>query len=187
MMAFFESVLLALALCVDSLVVSTTSALKTKLSYRRGLLLAFTFALFQGGFPLVGALLGSACEHFIDSIDHWVAFGLLFLVGGKMIVDAFKGDEDDSVLDLSRYWVICSLAVATSIDALVVGVGLGLRYKVGQCVGVCAVIGMMTFLAAMLGVFLGKRNVPIPEKTASIIAGVVLIGLGAKTLLEHLL
>ena len=191
-MNFYEALLLALALCVDSLAVSTTSALKSKLSYRRGVLLAFTFALFQGGFPLLGAMLGGAFEKLVASVDHWVAFGLLLLVGGKMIWDAFQGDDNDKALDLSRYWVICTLAVATSIDAFVVGIGFGLDTASRQdvsglsSVGVCVVIAGVTFLAAMTGVALGKRNIPIPDKWAGVVAGIVLIGLGAKTLVEHL-
>ena len=191
-MNFYEALLLALALCVDSLAVSTTSALKSKLSYRRGVLLAFTFALFQGGIPLLGAMLGGAFEKLVASVDHWVAFGLLLLVGGKMIWDAFLGDDNDKALDLSHYWVICTLAVATSIDAFVVGIGFGLdtasRQDAGglTSMGICAVIAMVTFLAAMAGVVLGKRNIPIPDKWAGVVAGIVLIGLGAKTLVEHL-
>ncbi len=183
-----ESFLLGLALCVDSLVVSTTSAFKTKFSYRRGLLLAIIFGLFQGGFPLIGALVGNVCERFIATYDHWVAFGLLFLVGGKMIWDAFQDEGDDKVLDLSSIWVICTLAVATSIDAFVVGIGFGLdpENTLGRSLLTCSIIALVTFLISMIGVFLGKRNVPIPEKGATILAGVVLIGLGAKTLLEHL-
>jgi len=181
------SFLLALALCVDTLAVSTTSAFKSKFSYRRGLLLAATFGVFQGGFPLIGALVGNVCERFIASVDHWVAFGLLFLVGGKMILDAFKKEEDEKTLDLSRFWVICTLAVATSIDAFVVGIGFGLNSSVLESVGTCSILAIVTFLVAMIGVYLGKRNIPIPEKAATIIAGVVLIGLGTHTLLEHLI
>lgn len=186
-MYLIESLLLALSLCVDSLVVSATSAFKTKLSYRRGLLLAFTFGVFQAGFPLIGALVGNVCERFISSVDHWVAFGLLLLVGGNMIIDALKGEEEEKTLDLSRFWVICTLAVATSIDAFVVGIGFGLDSTIGESVGTCVIIGVVTFIVALVGVYLGKRNVPIPEKWATIIAGLVLIGLGAKTLMEHLL
>lgn len=186
-MTLLASFLLALALCVDSLVVSTTSAFKSKLSYGRGVLLALTFGLFQGGFPLIGALLGTVCERFISAIDHWVAFGLLLIVGGKMILDAFRGEGDDKALDLSRYWVICTLAVATSIDAFVVGIGFGLNSTVVRSLGTCGIIGLVTFLVSVIGVYLGKRNIPIPEKWATVIAGVVLIGLGTNTLLEHLL
>lgn len=184
-----KSFLLGLALCVDSLVVSTTSAFKTRLSYRRGFLLAVIFGLFQGGFPLIGALIGDVCERFISSVDHWVAFGLLLLVGGKMIIDAFKDEANDTVLDLSRIWVICTLAIATSIDAFVVGIGFGIDNSNSplQSFFTCIIIALVTFLVSFIGVFLGKRNIPIHEKWATIIAGTVLIGLGIHTLLEHLI
>lgn len=184
-MNIVEVILLALALCVDSLVVSTTCAMKSKMQYSRGALLAVTFALFQGGFPLLGAILGNACQVLIESIDHWIAFGLLLLVGLKMIVDAFKANEGKDNFDVSHYWVICTLAVATSIDAFVIGIGLGLNNTLPQILFTVAVIAVVTFLASMLGVFLGRQNVPIPEKWASVLAGVVLIGLGVNTLIEH--
>ncbi len=177
--------LLALALCVDSLVVSTTCAMKSKMTFRRGLLLAAIFALFQGGFPLIGALLGSAFENLIESIDHWIAFGLLALVGLKMILDAFKNDSGESNFDVSRVWVLCTLGIATSIDAFVVGIGFGLNNTLPQILFTVLVITVVTFCASILGVILGKQNVPIPEKIATIIAGIVLIGLGVNTLIEH--
>ena len=78
------------------------------------------------------------------------------------------------------------LGVATSIDGLAVGIGLGLDMPMNAVLGVVTVIGIVTFLVALLGIFLGKRNIPIPERTATVIAGVVLIGLGVKILIEHL-
>ena len=186
-MSIIEAFILALVLSVDSLVVSATSALKTKLSYRRGVLLAITFALFQGLFPLVGALVGTVCLKFISAIDHWVAFGLLFMVGVNMLINAFKGEEQKDALDLSRYWVICTLAVATSIDAFVVGISFGLSYTVIQSISTCVIISIVTFVISMIGIYLGKRDIPISEKKATILAGLVLIGLGTQTLLEHLL
>lgn len=181
-----EYILFALALCVDSFAVSTTSALKTKLSWRRGFLLAFTFALFQGGFPLIGALAGAAAKQYVESVDHWIAFGLLLLVGGKMIWDAFHDDEPNKALDLSRYWVICTLAVATSIDAFVVGIGLGLELTTTQLLWQCFIIALATFLVSLLGVLLGRQQIPVSERGVTIFGGIVLIGLGAKILLEHL-
>ena len=80
-MFLVEALLLALALCVDSFVVSTTSAFKSKMPYARGLLLAFVLALFQGLFPLLGALLGGAFKEVASAVDHWIAFGLLLLGG----------------------------------------------------------------------------------------------------------
>lgn len=186
-MTILESLLLALALCVDTLAVSTSSALKSKMSYRNGLKMAVVFGLFQGGIPLLGALLGGVCATLIASIDHWVAFGLLALVGGKMIYDGIRDVEEDEQLDVTKLGVICLLAIATSIDAFVVGVGFGLDSTVAASVRTCVIIGVVTLLVALVGIFLGKRNVPIPERWANIVAGLVLIGLGTHTLLEHLL
>lgn len=177
--------LLALALCVDSFVVSTTSAFKTKMTYRRGMLMALVFAFFQGSFPLLGALLGSAFRAWMESIDHWVAFALLVLVGGKMMLDAIRPPRDGGSLDLDKFSVFCILGVATSIDAFVVGISMGLDYTMSQVYLIVSVIAAMTFVVSMAGVFLGKRNVPVPERLASIFAGLVLIGLGVYTLIEH--
>lgn len=183
---FIETLLLAFALCVDSLVVSTTSAFKSKMTYRHGMLMAAIFAFFQGGFPFLGALLGVAFKELIASVDHWVAFGLLLFVGGKMIVDALRDAPEDKQLDVSKVGVLCLLGIATSIDAFVVGIGLGLDRDLPQIIFVIAVIAAVTFLVSMLGVVLGKRNIPIPERIASVVAGLVLIGLGTYTLIEHL-
>ena len=86
-MSFVEAFLLALALCVDTLVVSTTTAFHDKMSWHRGLLLAAILAFFQFAFPLLGALIGDVARSFIEAVDHWVAFGLLAFIGGKMILD----------------------------------------------------------------------------------------------------
>ena len=94
-MNIFEALLLALSLCVDSLVVSATTSFHSKITYRRGLALALVFGICQGGFPLLGALIGDVARAFIEAVDHWVAFGLLLLVGGKMIVDGIRHKEQD--------------------------------------------------------------------------------------------
>ena len=186
-MLLVESFLLALALCVDSLVVSATSAFKSKMSYRRGLLMAATFGFFQALFPLLGALLGEACQAFVSSVDHWIAFGLLLLVGGKMLWDAFHEEDDDKQLDVTRFATMCLLGVATSIDAFVVGIGLGLKSDLWEILITVIVIGIVTVMVSLIGLVLGKRNIPVPERMATAIAGVVLIGLGTYTLIEHTL
>ncbi len=186
-MSFLEALILALALCVDSLVVSTSSAFKSKMSWHRGLLMAVTFGMFQGFFPLLGALLGSAFKTVVEAVDHWVAFGLLLVVGGKMIWDAFHEDgEQDKTLDVTRFGTMCLLGVATSIDAFVVGIGFGLNSTLAETLMTSAVIAVVTFMVSLVGWWLGRRSVPIPEKAATIIAGLVLIGLGTYTLCEHL-
>ncbi|MGX8713087.1 MAG: manganese efflux pump MntP [bacterium] len=188
-MSFIEALLLSLALCVDSLVVSTTTAFKSKMVWRQGVLMALVFGFCQGAFPLAGALIGDIARAFIEAIDHWVAFGLLAFIGGKMILDGIRNKEEEQKLSafhspLSTYFL---LGVATSIDAFAVGIGLGLQETMIKVLGIILTIGIVTFMVSMLGIYLGKRNIPVPERTANVIAGVVLIGLGVKILLEHLL
>ena len=103
-----------------------------------------------------------------------------------MIVDAVRNVPSDEQFDVSSFGVMCLLGIATSIDAFVVGIGLGLDVGLPQIVLAVVVVGIMTFLVSLFGVFLGKRKVAIPERLAGIIAGVVLVGLGIITLVEHL-
>ena len=188
-MSFIEALILSLALCVDSLVVSTTTAFKSKMPWRQGLLMAFVFGLCQGGFPFAGALIGDVARSFIEAVDHWVAFGLLAFIGGKMILDGIRNKEEEQELTTHHSPLITYflLGVATSIDAFAVGIGLGLDNPIPTVLWIVAVIAAVTMLVSLLGVYLGKRNIPVPERTANILAGVVLIGLGVKILLEHLL
>jgi len=193
-MSFIEALILSLALCVDSLVVSTTTAFRSKMPWRQGLMMAFVFGLCQGAFPLAGALIGDVARAFIEAVDHWVAFALLAFIGGKMIVENVKMKAEDDAdphsplstthSPLSTFFL---LGVATSIDAFAVGIGLGLDQPLATVLWVTALIGGVTMLVSLMGINLGKRNIPVPERTANIIAGVVLIGLGIKILLEHLL
>lgn len=188
-MNIIEALLLALSLCVDSLVVSTTTAFHSKMSYRRGIALAVVFGICQGGFPLLGALVGDIAKTFIEAVDHWVAFGLLALVGGKMLFDGLRHKEEEgefkhSVVTLGTMFL---LGVATSIDAFAVGIGLGLEHPMTTVLWIVVTIGAVTLAVSLMGVHLGKRNIPVPERAATIVAGLVLIGLGTKILLEHLL
>ena len=188
-MSFVEALLLSFALCVDSLVVSATTAFRNRMGWRQGVLMALVFGFCQGLFPMLGALIGDVARSFIEAVDHWVAFGLLALIGGKMIVDGIRNKEEGSLSSSYRSPLITYilLGVATSIDAFAVGIGLGLQEHLLAVLYTVSLIGLVTFLVSLLGVFLGKRNIPVPERTANIIAGVVLIGLGVKILLEHLL
>ena len=192
-MGFVEAFLLSLALCVDTLVVSTTTAFHSRPSWRQGLLMAAVFGLCQFAFPLAGALIGDVAHSFIQAVDHWIAFALLAFIGGKMIWDQVGNRKDEggtsdlqppaSDLRLSTCFL---LGIATSIDAFAVGIGLGLGHAMATVLWVVALVGAVTFLAALLGIALGRRNIPIPERTANIVAGAVLIGLGVKILVEHL-
>lgn len=188
-MNILEAILLALSLCVDSLVVSATTAFHSKISLRRGFAMALVFGLCQGGFPLLGALIGDVSRVFIEAVDHWVAFGLLLFVGGKMIIDGLRHKEQAeegkqrAVVTLGTMFL---LGVATSIDAFAVGIGLGLDQPMSTVLWVVTTIGACTVAASLVGAYLGRRHIPVPERTATLIAGIVLIALGTKILLEHL-
>lgn len=191
-MEFVEALLLSLALCVDTLVVSAATAFREKMTYRRGLLMALILGFCQFAFPLVGALIGDVSRAFIESVDHWIAFGLLAFIGGKMILDGIRGEEEEAEEKTpdshrSLIYTYFLLGVATSIDGLAVGIGLGLDNPMLDVLWIVITIGVVTTLVSLLGVYLGKRNIPVPERTANIVAGLVLIGLGVKILLEHLL
>ena len=187
-MSFGEALILALALCVDSLVVSATTALNSKMLWRQGLLMALIFGLCQGLFPLLGALIGDVASTFIEAVDHWVAFGLLLFVGGRMIVEALRNHKEDN--DTTHQKMMVStyllLGIATSIDAFAVGIGMGLENKMSTVLWVVSLIAAVTYGVSVVGVALGRRHIPVPEKAASIFAGLVLIGLGVYTLLEHM-
>lgn len=178
--------LVALALCVDSFTVSAAASFSHAMPLRRGLLMAGIFAVCQGLTPLLGALLGVGFQSAMAAIDHWVAFGLLLLVGGKMTVDACRSNEGHKPLDVNKISVMVMLGIATSIDAFVVGIGLGLEHSRRYMLLFVGTVAVATFLLSMLGYLLGNRRVLIPERPAGLIAGLVLIGLGAYTLVEHL-
>lgn len=189
-MNILEAILLALSLCVDSLVVSATTAFHSKISLRRGFAMALVFGLCQGGFPLLGALIGDVSRVFIEAVDHWVAFGLLLFVGGKMLVDALKHSDNPTITQSNHKTITLGtmflLGTATSIDAFAVGIGLGLEHPMVTVLWVVTTIGACTVATSLVGAYLGRRHIPVPERTATLIAGIVLIALGTKILLEHL-
>lgn len=188
-MTFVEALLLSMALCVDTLVVSATTAFREKMTFRRGLLLAVIMGFCQFAFPLAGAIVGDVARSFIEAVDHWVAFGLLAFIGGRMIWEGVRGgagETDTPAAHRSLVYSYFLLGVATSIDGLAVGIGLGLDNPMSTVLWVVVLVGVVTLLMSLLGVGLGNRNIPIPERTANIVAGIVLVGLGVKILVEHL-
>jgi putative Mn2+ efflux pump MntP len=149
----------------------------------------FVIALFFGGFqalmPLLGWLLGSQLQGYISSFDHWIAFILLAFIGGKMIKDSFDEENDDSEacekLDLKE---LTMLAVATSIDALAVGITFAfLNVNILSAV---TIIGCTTFVLSGIGVFAGNRFGAKYKNHAELIGGIVLVLIGVKILFEHL-
>lgn len=139
---------------------------------------------FQFAMPLIGWFLGSSVKVYIEFIDHWIAFGLLALIGGSMVREALSGGEEEALADLSVRRLFF-LALATSIDALAVGITMAFM-KVDILFS-SAVIGVVAFLLAMLGGLLGRRLGQLFQKRATLLGGMVLIAIGLKILLEHLL
>ena len=188
-MGFVELFLIGVGLSMDAFAVSICKGLGMKrLNMKQALVIGLFFGGFQALMPLIGWALGTQLADFITPIDHWIAFILLALIGGKMLLDAFSGgDEEDSGepkdarLDLKE---LLMLAIATSVDALAVGITfafLGVNIVVA-----IAVIGVTTFALSVVGVAVGHAFGARYEKGATIAGGIVLILIGCKILLEHL-
>jgi putative Mn2+ efflux pump MntP len=152
------------------------------------LTIAFFFGLFQGLMPLMGWFGASRFYHLIEQFDHWIAFGLLFFLGVRMIKESFDKDEENHHFNPKRLPVILTLAVATSIDALAVGISFA-------CTGMdtlqdilwsIVIIGIVSFLFSMLGCFIGVFFGKRINLRAELWAGIILIGIGVKILMEHM-
>ena len=187
-MGVVELLLLAVSLSMDAFAVSLCKGLSMpKASLKAGLVCGGWFGFFQAGMPLAGFFLGSLFAAYIESVDHWVAFGLLALIGANMLKEAFEKKEECcgcKEADLSPKAML-PMAVATSIDALAVGIGLAMTGGVNIWLAV-ALIGLVTFLLSNVGVKVGSLFGARFEKKAQILGGVMLILLGLKILLEHL-
>ena len=150
--------------------------------------MALAFGLAQALMPLLGWALGLAFASIIRGVDHWVAFVLLALIGAKMAYTALRAKQAELRLDRSlrtNNWTLLTMAIATSIDAAAAGVTLPL---LGQPVLIaCSVIGVVTMLVSAAGVFIGAAAGALIGKRAELIGGLVLIGIGTKILIDHLL
>ncbi|MCU0726328.1 MAG: manganese efflux pump MntP family protein [Planctomycetes bacterium] len=183
-MPFVEVVLLALALAVDAFSVGAAVGLEHR-SPRQIFRLSWHFGLFQALMPLCGILIGFGLERWIRTVDHWVAFGLLVLVGGRMVREGFRsGETEDADRDPTRGLSLITLSVAVSIDALAVGFTLGIT-GADFVLPVC-VIGVVAALATLASMLLAGRIGRILGRRAGVVAGLVLIGIGVKILVEHL-
>lgn len=185
-MSTIEIVLVGVSLAMDAFAVSTCKGLSMpKINYKHALIIALFFGVFQAVMPLIGWLLGSTFEKYITTFDHWIAFALLLMLGIKALVDAIKDKDDDKneeyKLDFKELTV---LAIATSIDALAVGVTFAFL-QVSLALSV-SLIGVITFVLCLIGVMIGNKFGSKWKKPASIAGGVVLILMGVKILLEHL-
>ena len=179
---------IGVGLSMDAFAVALCKGLGMKrVNYRHALVIALFFGMFQALMPVIGWALGTQFERFITPIDHWIAFCLLAFIGGKMLLDAVRNEgckecgEYRERLDLRE---LLMLAVATSIDALAVGITFAFLHV--DIVLSATIIGVITFAISFAGVVVGNRFGARFERPATIVGGAVLVLIGVKILLEHL-
>ena len=186
-MTFVELLLTAIALSMDAFAVSACKGLYMRVfNWKRAGVIGLLFGGFQAIMPLLGWLLGKQFEHLITSVDHWIVFALLVLIGGKMIYDALKGGEEsccpaEDKLDLKE---LIGLSFATSVDALAVGISFAFLNV--QIIPSVVTIGITTCVLSMAGVAIGQKFGAKYEDRATLIGGIVLVLIGLRILLEHL-
>lgn len=185
-MGITELLLISVGLAMDAFSVSVCKGLSMKkLDLKGGVITALFFGVFQAFMPVIGYFLGSRFADFISSFSHWVSFGLLAVIGGKMMIEAIKGGDDESEneyrLNIKELFV---LAVATSIDALAVGIVFAAEKT--PVITSVTIIGAVTFLLSLAGVYIGHRFGSKYEKKAELAGGAILIIIGVKLLLDGL-
>ncbi|PIR16584.1 MAG: hypothetical protein COV46_07660 [Deltaproteobacteria bacterium CG11_big_fil_rev_8_21_14_0_20_49_13] len=183
----FTIIIIAIGLSMDAFAVSISSGVGVKqLKLSNALKMAVLFGGFQAVMPVIGWLAGVGVRSYISGLDHWIAFGLLTIIGLKMIYEAFKmRTENDAKSDPFKLFTLLLLAVATSIDALVVGTTFALLDLL--IVVPVIIIGCITFAFSFAGAYIGNRFGHFFENKIEIVGGMVLIGIGVKILLEHIL
>lgn len=201
---WIEIILIGIGLSMDAFAVAICKGLAMKrVRLRSAVLVGLYFGAFQALMPVLGWLLGTQFRRYIEAVDHWIAFGLLTVIGGKMLYEGIrdslsaqkdkeaykegkkKEDSPEKTDEPIRHKELLLLAIATSIDALAVGISFA---AIGTPIFPSAgVIGVITFLLSILGVWIGNRFGNRYEKKAEIAGGIILIAIGIKILVEHLL
>lgn len=187
-MSIIALIILALGLSMDSFAVSLSSGVALKpFKFIYVLRIALYLAIFQAVMPIIGWLLGVGFVNVIQTVDHWIAFALLLFLGGKMVLDALteNSDETECCFDPKKKMTLIQMGLATSIDALAVGVSfafldIDLYYAT-------FIIFFVTFIASVFGCYIGKMFGTRWCKPATLIGGLILISIGLKILLEHTL
>ena len=176
---------IAIGLAMDAFAVAIGAGLTLgRVDARQTFRLAWHFGLFQALMPIVGWLAGLTVAAWISPIDHWIAFGLLAAIGGKMIYEAMAHGEDHVRPDPTRGWSLILLSIATSIDAFAVGLSLAL---LGIAVWYPAlVIGLVAAAFTVVGLHLGRRFGALLGRRMEVVGGVILILIGLRILIEHL-
>jgi manganese efflux pump family protein len=181
-MEVVSALLVGIALAMDSLSVSITAGSTMKnIKIYQVLLIAVYFGFFQWLMTFLGWYGGLFLNDIISNFDHWIAFGLLVFIGGKMIHESFKDENKKKFI--FNHKILFILAIATSIDAL--GVGLSYAFLDKPILFTSVIIGIVAFLFSYLGVFLGKILHNVLQNKVEIVGGLILIGIGIKILIDH--
>ncbi len=186
-MGIIELLLIAVGLSADAFAVAVCRGLgMRKLNYRHAFIIAAFFGFFQGLMPVIGYFLGVKFESYITNYDHWVAFVLLGFIGGKMIIEALKcdGEVEEKKTEVLNIKDLFVMAIATSIDALAVGIVFALSSV--NIFSSAGIIAITTFILSLLGVAIGNKFGAKYKKWAELAGGIILVLIGLKILLEHL-
>ena len=185
--AIIEVFLIGVSLSMDALAISITNGMTLKnFRCKHALLMGLYFGGFQFLMPLLGAFLAGTVSSYVSAYGHYISFALLAVIGVKMIVDAIKGGDEAGMMKLSHGRLLV-MAVATSIDALAVGVSFAFTLEGISLIPACAIIGCTTFTISFLGATLGSKLPGLSGNKAGILGGVVLVAIGIKLLVEGLI
>ncbi|MCD6233525.1 MAG: hypothetical protein DRP86_01270 [Candidatus Neomarinimicrobiota bacterium] len=184
-MSLFSLFVIAVGLAMDALAVSVSGGLNLEKHHLgKSLKMATFFGFFQAGMPVIGYFAAFGFKSYIEHVDHWIAFGLLVFIGLKMIREAFHEIPEGEKTDHFETRTLLILAVATSIDALAVGISFALLDI--HLLTAVLMIGITTFILSFLGVFIGYRVGCHFSRWADVVGGVILIGIGLHILIEHM-
>ena len=184
-MTIIEIVLIAIGLAMDAFAVSVCKGISLKkMDWKKATIIALYFGIFQAVMPVIGYCLGAAFETLVTKIDHWIAFILLLLIGLNMLKEAF-GKEEECCDESVNFKTMVVLAIATSIDALAIGITFAFL-KTNILIS-AFLIGIITFIVCILGVKIGNKFGDKYQRKAEVIGGFILIFMGIKILLEHLI
>lgn len=183
-MGILEILLISLGLAMDSFAVSICKGLAMKkMNWKKAIIIGLYFGIFQAVMPIIGYFLGVNFQDLLMNIDHWIAFILLAFIGGNMIREAFDKEREEAN-DNTDIKTMIVLAVATSIDALAVGITFALLES--NLIMAVSIIGITAFVLSVAGVKIGNKFGAKYERKSEVIGGVVLVLIGVKILIEHL-
>ena len=184
-MTGLEIWLLAIGLAMDCFAVSIASGIILKrIQWRPMLVMALAFGLFQALMPFIGWMFAKTFSHLIESVDHWIAFAILAFLGGRMILESFKNEDCRQTFNPASPKVVFTMAIATSIDALAIGITFAFLQV--RLITSVTIIGCITFCFSIAGVLIGNVFGSKFKDKATILGGIILIGIGVKILIEHL-